>query len=97
MDIFDDFEREADIAAPPDDIVDFFRVKVKGVSKMQRFLDLLRESVIVQGFITASFVVTTCYLWATGQPVPQELWTANTVVLGFFFGAKTQQIVSRRG
>jgi len=94
--MFDEFEREADIAAPPVDIVNFFRDKVKGVSKMQRFWDLLRESVIVQGVITCAFVGTTCYLWATGQAVPQELWTANTVVIGFFFGAKTQQIASRR-
>jgi len=94
--MFDEFEREADIAAPPD-VVNFFRDKIgKEVSTMQRFWDLLTESVIVQGFITCMFVGVTCYLWATGQPVPQELWTANTVVLGFFFGAKTQQIASRR-
>jgi hypothetical protein len=94
--MFDEFEREADIAAPPADIVNFFRDKIRKESQMQRFWDLLRESVIVQGMITCAFVGTTCYLWATGRPVPQELWTANTVVLGFFFGAKTQQIASRR-
>lgn len=96
MSIFDEFEREVDVAAPPVDIVDFLRDRMKGALKMQRFWDLLTQSVIVQGLITCAFVGTTCYLWATGQPVPQELWTANTVVLGFFFGAKTQQIVSRR-
>jgi len=96
MSIFDEFEREADLAAPPE-IVNFYREnKEKGGIDMQKFWDLLSQSVIVQGFITALFVGTTCYLWATGQPVPQELWTANTVVLGFFFGAKTQQIASRR-
>lgn len=55
---------------------------------------LLRESVLVQGLITAAFVITTCFLWATGREVPDQLWTANTIVIGFFFGAKTQQVVT---
>lgn len=58
------------------------------------FLLLLRESVLTQGLITASLVLTTCYLWATGETVPNELWTADTIVLGFFFGAKVQQTAS---
>lgn len=62
---------------------------------MRKFWDLVKESVIIQGVITLGFVGTTCYLWATGQPVPQELWTANTIVLGFFFGAKVQQTVTK--
>lgn len=61
---------------------------------MDTFVRLLEKSVLVQGLITAAFVVTTCYLWATGQPVPDQLWTANTIVIGFFFGAKTQQSVT---
>lgn len=70
----------------------FFREESNDVDQ---FWTMLKESTIFQGFITLAFVGTTCYLWATGQPVPQELWTANTIVLGFFFGAKTQQIASR--
>lgn len=62
---------------------------------MKRFWDLVKDSTIVQGTITLAVVGVTCYLWATGQPVPQELWTADGVILGFFFGAKTAQI-SRR-
>lgn len=71
----------------------FFREETRGVNK---FWELLRDSTIFQGVITLAFVGTTCYLWAVGRPVPQELWTANTVVLGFFFGSKTQQIAMRR-
>ena len=62
---------------------------------MKQFLDLVKSSVIIQGLITLCFVGTMCYLWSTGQPVPQELWTANTIVIGFFFGAKTQQTITR--
>lgn len=68
---------------------------------MAAIISLLRESVLVQGGITLALVLTTCYLWATGQEVPDQLWTADTVVIGFFFGAKTQQVVNsyvqRRG
>ena len=58
---------------------------------MPTLVSLLRESVLTQGLITFALVITTCYLWGTGQPVPNELWTANTIVIGFFFGSKAQQ------
>ncbi len=58
---------------------------------MKVLVALLRESVLTQGLITSAFVLTTCYLWATGQEVPMQLWTADTIVIGFFFGSKTQQ------
>lgn len=61
---------------------------------MDKFYSLLASSTIFQGLITVAFVATTCYLWVTGQDVPDQLWTADTIVIGFFFGAKSQQIVS---
>jgi len=69
----------------------FYRKEVK----MSKFWDLVKESTIVQGLITLGVVGVTCYLWAVGQPVPQELWTADGIILGFFFGAKATQIVRR--
>lgn len=63
--------------------------------KMSRFWDLMKESTIVQGLITLGVVGVTCYLWAVGQPVPQELWTADGIILGFFFGAKATQVIRR--
>lgn len=63
---------------------------------MSKFWDLVKESTIVQGSITLAVVLTTCYLWVTGKPVPQELWTADGVILGFFFGAKGTQVVRRQ-
>ena len=62
---------------------------------MRKFWDLLRDSIIVQGIITLALVLTCCYLWWTQQPVPDNLWTALTIVLGFFFGAKARQITGR--
>lgn len=58
---------------------------------MKVFLRLLEKSVVTQGLITVALVVTTCYLWATGQPVPNALYTMDTIVVGFFFGSKAQQ------
>ena len=58
---------------------------------MDKFLDLLRESVIVQAAITLCLVVTVCYLTATGQEIPELLSTALMLVLGFYFGSKVQQ------
>lgn len=62
---------------------------------MERFWELLKESVIIQGLITLALISTTCYLVAAGKPVPSELWAANGLVLGYFFGAKQQAAVIR--
>jgi hypothetical protein len=67
----------------------------KGGEIMAVLASLLRESVLVQGAITMALVVTTCYLWMTGQDVPDRLWTADTIVLGVFFGAKAQHLATR--
>lgn len=63
---------------------------------MNKFWDLLANSTLVQGLITLAVVGVTCYLWATGQPVPDNLWTADGIIIGFFFGAKTQQLTARK-
>lgn len=60
--------------------------------KMRKFWDLVRKSVIVQGIVTLAFVGTVCYLYATGQEVPSTLIQFTAVVVGYFFGAKQQQI-----
>lgn len=65
-------------------------------SMTSKFWDLLEQSVILQGTITILLILTTCFLWVTGRPVPGELWTANTFVLAFFFGAKAQQTIHKR-
>ena len=59
------------------------------------FVSLLRESVILQGFITAVLISSCAYLWVTGQPIPQDLQLVTGVVVGFFFGGKVQNIVSK--
>jgi len=67
----------------------------KEENEMRNFWDLVKESVIVQGIVTLVFVGTTCYLYATGQDVPNTLIQLDGIVVGFFFGAKAQQIAGR--
>lgn len=60
---------------------------------MRKFWPLVKDSTIAQGAITLGVFGVTCYLWATGQPIPDNLWTADSLILGFFFGAKVQQAI----
>jgi hypothetical protein len=62
---------------------------------MREFWKLVKESVIIQGVVTLAFVITTCYLYATGQQVPDSLIQLDGLAVGFFFGAKVQQLASR--
>lgn len=62
---------------------------------MKKFWDLVKQSVIVQGVVTIAFVGTVCYLYAMGKEVPSTLIQFTAVVVGYFFGAKQQQITGR--
>lgn len=81
--------------APPRPLFSTLNIRLGGMV-MTRFWDLLKDSTLFQGFITLALVGTTCYLWIMGYEVPQELWTADTIVLGFFFGSKAQQMAVRQ-
>jgi hypothetical protein len=56
---------------------------------MDKFWELLRQSVITQAVITIMVIGTDCYLFLTLQPVPIDLWTITALVVGFWFGAKS--------
>ena len=58
---------------------------------MDKFWELLGQSVIFQGLLVTGLAGVACYLWATGQPVPEMLSNLLMVIVGFFFGAKVQQ------
>jgi len=57
------------------------------------FWYLFEKSVILQGIITVGFVGASLYLWLTGQPIPDALSQGLWVVLGFWFGTKTQSVI----
>ncbi len=77
---------------PVEEVVQFFREKQKGVSRVRKFWDALKESTISQILLIALFGGGTIYLLVTGQPVPGELWGIDATIVGFFFGSKLQKI-----
>jgi len=60
-----------------------------------RFLDLLERSVIVQGLVTVGFVATAMVLYVRGDEVPMALQNVIVLVLGFWFGTKTQYSIDQ--
>jgi len=59
-----------------------------------KFWDLFAESIIVQSFITGLLVTGVLFMWVTGREVPSDLVSATMLVLGFWFGSKTQHAMT---
>lgn len=57
----------------------------------EKIIELIRESTVVQGTITIVVLLTVAYMAIMGQSVPDFLIQALMLVLGFYFGAKSQQ------
>lgn len=62
---------------------------------MQQLWYLLKESILVRAIVTFMAIAATCYLFATGKPVPVELIQFDMLILGFYFGSKTAQVLAR--
>jgi len=60
------------------------------------FWELLRDSVIVQGLVTACLIATFCYLVATGQPVSEAFANLLMLVVGFWFGSKVEHVIASK-
>jgi len=60
---------------------------------METFWTLFKENVIIQAVLALMFGATACYLYAAQIPVPMELVALLSVILGYFFGSKTQNAV----
>lgn len=63
---------------------------------MNKFVDLLKESVIFQGIITVGILTVACYLLITTGTIPAPLEQWATIIIGFFFGSKVVQ-ATRKG
>ena len=55
---------------------------------METFWSLLKESIIVQATLTLGFSAAIIYMMIAGQPIPDEMMAAFTLLLGFWFGSK---------
>lgn len=58
---------------------------------MNKFWELVRESVIFSGSITLILLCTACYMWIVGMEVPDPLMAALTIAMGYFFGSKAMR------
>ena len=59
-----------------------------------KFLELLAQSTIVQGLVTFALVAAVCYLSIMQLQVPDSLNAAMMLALGYYFGTKSQQVIS---
>lgn len=65
---------------------------------MSEFWQQFEKSIIVTSTIALVLVATACYLWATGEALPDGMVTCLGLVLGFFFGVKTEsKLAAKRG
>jgi len=59
---------------------------------MNEFWTLFKESVILQAIITLVILATVCAMYVTRQTVPENLWSALMLILGFYFGSKVENV-----
>jgi len=62
---------------------------------LERFLDLVERSVIVQGLITLAVLLTWLWLIANQLQPPPALNNIVGLVIGFYFGAKSTETIQR--
>jgi hypothetical protein len=60
-----------------------------------KFLELLQESVIVQGILTLAVVGVWLYMVVAQQPIPSGLDNLVGLCVGFYFGGKFVQAVGK--
>jgi hypothetical protein len=60
---------------------------------MENFWKLFRESVIMQAIIALVLVSVISYLYIAGKEVPEALVQAFMLVLGFFFGSRSEYML----
>jgi len=59
-----------------------------------KFWELFKEGYIIQGLITLIFCATIIALLAANRDVPDYLINFVAIILGFYFGTKTQSMLN---
>jgi len=62
---------------------------------MTTFWELLKQSVIVQALITLILTGVIAYMYIAQIAIPNELFTIYGIVVGYYFGSKTQQYINK--
>lgn len=62
---------------------------------MDKFYELLKESVIVQSTITLVLIIVLAILIIQGRPIPDFLTLLVGTVMGFYFGTKVRYLQTK--
>lgn len=62
---------------------------------METFVDLLKTSTLVQAIITLLCIGTIAYLYIAERQVPDTLVSIVMLILGYYFGSKSEQQIRR--
>ena len=62
---------------------------------LNKVLDMFRDSVITQSVLTLTLLGVSAAIWLQGMPLPDDLRAALMISVGFFFGGKYQQLMSK--
>lgn len=62
---------------------------------MTKLVKSIVDGSILQAILTLLVWGTICYLYLTGQAVPDTLLSAGSIILGFYFHSVAQQAVTR--
>jgi len=57
------------------------------------FWTLFKENVIIQAVLALMFGATVCYMYIAQLPVAMELVAILSIIIGYFFGSKTQNAI----
>jgi len=70
---------------------------MKWISEMktQIFVELLRESVLIQAAVTLIMVIGMVYMYAIGRDIPADYLSLLSLIIGFWFGSKTQAKIQK--
>jgi hypothetical protein len=70
-------------------------IVLKGGETMATFWQLLRESVILQAVLALLFSSVVACMYLQGRQVPSELSSLLGIVIGFYFGSKSQLLIGQ--
>lgn len=62
---------------------------------MNKVLKSIVDGSVLQAILTLLVWGTICYLYITGQAVPDTLLSAGSIILGFYFHSVAQQAITR--
>jgi len=62
---------------------------------MDTFWELLKDSIIIQSLVTLILTVAITYMYVTGMMVPDTLVNLLMIVVGYWFGSKTQLYLAK--